>query len=782
MHEVFMKILELINQKTLIITSNTNKKRILAEIDKDNKLYDIKFMTLLEYQKNYLFDYDVNAIYYLVKNKKIKVSNAITLLDNLYYIENKEYHSHKLNYLKEIKKELDDNNLLIYNKYFKLYLDTVKVIVYGYDELDKFSLNLFSDALFINEDVFDKEFNIYQFNNIENEVEFVFNRISDLLIKGIDINKIKLMNITSEYIPYLKRFSKFYQLPLDFPSDSLYGTKIINEFLELIKNNTSKQEIIHKLSHYEDSNLYKVIISIMNKYLSFDNLIDVYELILDDIKKTTIPKNNFVNIIKLISLNDFVMDDEYVFLLGFNNGNIPLLYKDEDYITDNIKDEVIMSKTIELNKISTSNTIKSLKRINHLVISFKKKTPFDTYFPSNLIDELNACIIEEKTDSYLYSDLYNKIKYANLLDEYVKYGDFDSKLGILYYNYGHINYATYNNSYKEINKASLSEYLNNKLTLSYSSIDNYYKCAFRYYITNILNLSIYEETFDTIIGNIFHYVLSKAFGDNFDFEKEFDNCLKDYPFNHKEIFFINKLKSDLIFIIETIKEYQRNTGLTKELYEQKIVIPLMNNPQIEFKGFIDKIMYKEKDNHTYLSIIDYKTGNPSIKIDYLKYGLSMQLPLYLYLTSKSNLFHNIKYCGFYLQHILDNEIKIDQKKTFIEQKKENLKLQGFSTSDINRLAMFDDSYENSMMIKGMKTKLDGNLVSNAKVLSDSEIDEIINLCEEKIKLAISDILEGKFTINPKIIKDKNVGCQYCKYRDLCYHKEKDNLYLESEVE
>ena len=777
-----MKILELIKEKTLIITSNANKKRILEEIDKDNKLYDIKFMTLSEYQKNYLFDYDIDAIYYLVKNKKIKVSNAITLINNLYYIDNKEYQSSKLNYLKEIKMELDNNNLLIYNEYFKNYLETVQIIVYGYDSLDKFSLSLFNNAFFINEDVLDKEFNIYQFNNIENEVEFVFNQISDLLIKGIDINKIKLMNVTSEYLPYLKRFSKFYNIPIDFPSNSVYGTKIVNEFLELIKSNYSKQEIINKLSNYQDSNLYKVIISLMNKYALYDNLSDVYELILYDLKKTKIPKNSYLNIIKLIDINDFVLDSEYVFILGFNNGNIPILYKDEDYITDNIKDEVIMSNTLELNKISTNNTIKSLKRINNLTISFKKKTPFDTYFPSNLIDELNGNIIEVNSDSFNYSNDYNKIKYANLLDEYVKYGDLNPKLGILYHNYGNIDYSTYNNAYTKINKESLLEYLNNKLTLSYSSIDNYYKCAFRYYINNILNLSIFEETFDTIIGNIFHYVLSKAFNPNFNFEKEFSNSLKDYNFNYKEMFFINKLKNDLIFIIDTIKEYQINTGLTKELYEQKIVIPFNENPKIEFKGFIDKIMYKEKDNSTYLSIIDYKTGNPVINIDYLKYGLSMQLPTYLYLTSKSNLFSNIKYCGFYLQHILDNEIKIDKKKTYIEQKKDNLKLQGFSTSDLGRLSMFDDSYENSIMIKGIKTKLDGNLASTAKVLNDLEIEEIINLCEEKIKDAINDILEGEFTINPKIIKDKNEGCKYCKFKDLCYYKEKDKVYLESEVE
>ena len=182
-----MNVLNLIKDKALIITTNDYKKKILNDLNNSNKLYNIKFMSLEEYKKNYLFDYSEKTIYYLVKNKHIKVSNAITLIKNLYYIDNKEYQSNKLNYLVNIKKELDDNDLLIYNEYFKNYLDNVQIIVYGYDNLDKFSLSLLNNATFVNDDIKDKKVNIYEFNNISEEVEFVFNKISDLLISGIDI-------------------------------------------------------------------------------------------------------------------------------------------------------------------------------------------------------------------------------------------------------------------------------------------------------------------------------------------------------------------------------------------------------------------------------------------------------------------------------------------------------------------------------------------------------------------------------------------------------------------
>ena len=50
---------------------------------------------------------------------------------------------------------------------------------------------------------------------------------------------------------------------------------------------------------------------------------------------------------------------------------------------------------------------------------------------------------------------------------------------------------------------------------------------------------------------------------------------------------------------------------------------------------------------------------------------------------------------------------------------------------------------------------------------------------KKIIDAMNNILEGNFMINPKIINGKNVSCEYCKYQDICYHNENNNIYLDS---
>ena len=281
-----------------------------------------------------------------------------------------------------------------------------------------------------------------------------------------------------------------------------------------------------------------------------------------------------------------------------------------------------------------------------------------------------------------------------------------------------------------------------------------------------------------MIGSLFHYVLSKMNDKDFNLDEEYNYYLKDKTFNNKEKFFLNKLKKDLSFIIETIKKHQFISGFTNMLYEEKIDIKLENSPYVHFKGFVDKIMYQEKNNETLVSIIDYKTGNTDINIKNLKFGLSMQLPIYLYLVNNTDILKNIKFTGFYLQHILDVEVKKSDKKSLEEENYNNLKLLGYSTSDLNRLSIFDATYENSEMIKGMKLTKDGELSKTSNTLSDEEINDILKLTHEKIINAMNNILEGNFDINPKILNNKNMSCEYCSFKDICYHKEKDNVYLE----
>ena len=44
----------------------------------------------------------------------------------------------------------------------------------------------------------------FEFNNVLDEISYVFEEISNLLAKGIDINDISILNVKNEYINTIK--------------------------------------------------------------------------------------------------------------------------------------------------------------------------------------------------------------------------------------------------------------------------------------------------------------------------------------------------------------------------------------------------------------------------------------------------------------------------------------------------------------------------------------------------------------------------------------------------
>ena len=293
-------------------------------------------------------------------------------------------------------------------------------------------------------------------------------------------------------------------------------------------------------------------------------------------------------------------------------------------------------------------------------------------------------------------------------------------------------------------------------------MQNYNKCAFKYYLTDILKLDIYEENFSTVIGSMVHFVLEQCLSNNeTDIDKYVTIFIGDKTFTKKENFFLEKYKECIRELLNEIKLEKEYTIFKDAMYEKKIEIDYGNN--ISFIGIIDKVLYYQDDDTTYVALIDYKTGADQITLKYLKYGLNIQLPIYLYLSSKLNL-KNIVYSGFYLQ-----KFNITEK---------DYRLIGYSNSDKAVLERFDREYYNSKIIKGMKTKNDGSFYKSAKVLSNDEIKEITDITENQIKNVIENIQNNNFDINPKISEGKNISCTYCKFKDICFVTKLDEVTIE----
>lgn len=773
-------------ENSIIITSNTLKKDILSS--NNNKLTYYKIYTLSEFNKLYFFDYNEKTIYYVMNKYNVKYEIAKIYVNNLYNINNKTYSNHKLKFLNELKQELMDNKLLKINKLFNKFLTNKNIIVYNLPLSKELSslinqLKENNNVEVINNEVGNNKHVIYEIDTIENEVLFIANKIVEFLKNNISISNIYLTNLNDEYKKLIKKIFPMYNIPYTLKNDeSIYGTYISNKFFEYYDKDLTIT--IEKLKEYieteEAQDIYNKIINIINKYTFEDDKLKIKEMIISDFKNTKLRTKDIVNSIHEVSLTDKTFKDtDYVFLPSFNQGIIPVIYKDEDYLTDNDKKELDISLTVDKNNLEKQNIINTLSNIKNLIITYKKNANGEEFNISNINEELNYEVKQIEEYNYNNSNLYNKIKLTSLLDEYNKYGTKSNLLYTLDKHYNELPYNTYSHKFTGINIDNLHEFLDNKITLSYSSLDKYFRCPFSFYIGNILRLNIYEETFYQLVGTLFHAILERM-PEETDYDKVWTEELTklNHEFTIKENFFLRKLKEELKFIIKVIKEQENFTDLHDELHEERVYTNIPGNIKITFTGIIDKIKYKKDDDKTIVAIIDYKTGNPNLDLSTIKYGIGMQLPVYLYLAKNSNKLTNVKVAGFYLQKVLNNEMTVDKTHSYEQQKKKNLLLQGYSNEDINILSEFDKSYMDSNIIKSMKVKNDNSFYSYSKVLSNKSMDIIENIAEEKIKEGADLITKANFDIAPKKIGKLNYGCNLCKFKDICYHTADDVVELE----
>lgn len=768
-----MNFLDDISSDTLIICESDNKKKILNKINECKKLIPVKFISLKELYNLYYFNYDEKALYYLINKYNFKYDVAKTYLDNLIYIENTEFRSDKLNDLKNIKKELESNEIIKKNENFIHEINNKDIIFYGYDYIDKFTLKLIDSIKKItNIKIIEKKYDdykhkVYEFAHIEDEVDFVASKICSLIKNGIDINKIKISNIDDEYKPIIKRVFYLYNIPINLDDEETLYSTIPASFL--IKNfNSDLSDIIEKLKEKYNQSVVNQIINIINKYTFVSDKLLVKDMIIHDLLNTKVIKTKFVNAINIIDYKNYSNND-YVFLMNFNQKSIPVTHKDEKYLSDNDLKLLNLETSVELNKIDKNIAINNIKSIKNLIITYKKESYSSEYYPSNLINEMNLEVVTENT-TLDNSHLSNKIKLCKYLDDYYKYNIKNPDMDTLLNNYD-LPYKNYDNKYNLINRNTLEKLINNKLNLSYSSMQSYNECSFKYYIQNILKLDVYEDKFSSYIGTLFHHILEIGINKEINVKEEIDKFIIDRKFNNKEKYYIEKLTKDIEFALNIIKKQLDYTKFNKIITENKLVVIKNRNISVTFKGFIDKMMTYNDGVKTLVALIDYKTYDVDLKMDLIDYGLNLQLPIYLYLAG--NNLETAEFAGFYIQKVLPSEKKYNKDKTLEEQTCENMKLCGYSNSDEHILKLFDRTYESSEIIKGMKIKNDGNFSSSSHVLNTKQMDMIISKVDDQINKCIDNIDSCNFNINPKNINNNNISCKFCKYRDLCYMTQKD---------
>ena len=746
----------------IYITSNQNKLFLLNKLRNNNDLSSL-VMSINELKKNIYFDYDDETLFYIVNHYHTTREIAQTYVEAMYYL-NDNLLNEKMTFINNLRLELINNNLLIFKPLFREWLKNYELCFY-HIPLNNLVSKLINDCSLIttvnSENIIAKERKITYFKalDIREEVSNICLEIVSLIKSGIPYNKIYLTNLNEEYQKMFLTYGKIFNLTFVFNNfENVYSTKIVKYFVEHLEEDwlVVLDDIKKMVKTPLEERVYNALVNFANNNLLFKDNIDYIKEV---IKNISIKSLIYKEAIKEFNFKDSeVEEDAYIFLVNANE-SFPNLVKNYEYLTDQDRISLNLLSILEENKFIMEDALTKLNYYSNLIVSYCA-TDDGKFYPSTI---LNNCHLKEIQilPNYQHSSLYNKLVYARNMDIYYEYGIWENVLNTLYPTYKTCNYRSFNHLFQKFNIPPIK-------TLSYSSLDIFNRCPFRFYLANILKLKNNESTFFQNIGTFYHHLLEQFYKPNFNFKELVLEEEANFQNSKKEEFFFKKLTNNLARLLDEIKRQEAYSNLKNVLCEVKIEVLL--DYDIVFKGFIDKFYYDDNK----VVVIDYKTGNPHIDFNLINYGIGMQLPIYAYLLSQSE-FKDYELVGFYLQKVIPSLIVSDLKHQKEELLAKEYYLEGYSTTNEESLKEFDASYKDSKVIKGLKKSSKG-FYAYSKVMSEDNIKKMNLFTEEIIKNSVLEIVKGNFDIAPKNIGNKNVGCEFCPYGSICNYDGNDVVY------
>jgi ATP-dependent helicase/nuclease subunit B len=369
-----------------------------------------------------------------------------------------------------------------------------------------------------------------------------------------------------------------------------------------------------------------------------------------------------------------------------------------------------------------------------------------------------------------------------MLDSYYKYDVRSDHLPLLYQNYFDVPYKQSSHRFRGLTDTILTQLKEHPMTLSYTSIDEYYQCAYKFYLEKILKITRSTNEDALYIGNLFHeclhrMLLAQTIPDPDAFLDEaitgYLSAIQKIP-SKRERFFIAKYKEILKHWYEDTLKQQDRSDFSVYALEKEFAI----NRGVKLSGKVDKILTAKIGDEQYAIVIDYKSGNAEIDLNKVLYGLGMQIPFY-FIFLKECLPDSYHFAGGYLQQVLPNgPFAYDPDMTIDEQYEKHFRLVGYSNPEMKVISRIDRDFDSgNSFISGMRVNKDGGFSVYTKIIKEEEFQELLRLAESNIEEAIRKIMGADFAINPKKLGTFD-SCAYCPYSDLCYRDSSDYLELE----
>ncbi len=340
---------------------------------------------------------------------------------------------------------------------------------------------------------------------------------------------------------------------------------------------------------------------------------------------------------------------------------------------------------------------------------------------------------------------------------------------------------------------------------SVSRLERYAACAYSHFLQYGLMLKEREEFgFEQVdLGNIFHGVLEifagKLSENNytwFDFPEEegdsllyqaLQECTLRYGenvlySNARYEYMTERMYRILKRTIRTLQTQLRQGEFVPASFEmsfqrveklESVNIALSGEEKMKLQGRIDRIDTCEDEEHVYVKVIDYKSGNKKFDLAALYYGLQLQLVVYMNvaaeITADKHPDKEVVPAALLYYHVSDPLIKTEGELTPDELERELLKelrTTGIVNRDERVVSLLDKNFSDKSLIVPVERKKDGGFSFRSSVIDRQDYETVSNFVNHKIRQFGREILSGNIAVNPCEQGGRN-SCTYCAFKGVC---------------
>jgi len=365
-----------------------------------------------------------------------------------------------------------------------------------------------------------------------------------------------------------------------------------------------------------------------------------------------------------------------------------------------------------------------------------------------------------------------------------------------------------------------------RITENITKLENYAKCAYRYFLQYGLNLHEREvfsfESRD--IGNIFHdsmkeysIMMSESGNSWTDISEDDRNRLMDEAVDKViERYRLGKLSSSAryAYMENRIRRIMRTSAdivgaqikkgkFVPKYFEvdfdrldnDRVSIKLSDDEMMRLRGRIDRVDTYEADDGVYIRIIDYKSSRHEMDLAAVYEGRQLQLLVYLNAAvaleedvAKTNgAYKKIIPAGVLYYHMDDpviaakSELTGDEIHDLVMKK---LCLNGLVASDRTVLELMDEDLAVNSTVLPVTVSSKGEVRKNKQTVSGDDLDVMAGYVNKRMQCMGEELISGNIAIPVPDNKTRFTGpdCAFCPYTSVCANKGKITLAADDDEE